>query len=812
VDTVLQDFRYAVRILCKRPVFVTLAAITLALGIGANTAIFSVIDAVLLHQLPFRNGDHIFHLVRQYPAGASDDSISIPDYRDLKEQDHAFSNLSIIDCCQVGIIAGGSEPQRAIEAKVSPELLRSLGFDPVLGRNFSNAEAGAGAGHVAILSHSFWQTQFSSNASVVGRPITIDGAKFEIVGVLPPRFLLMPQVDVLVPFVLEESRFRESRSFQNFEVYAEVRRGVSFEQALVETKTVASRLRQQFPDVDKAQDYALVSLREELTGGIRPALLLLMAVAGVVLVIACANMSIMLLARATGRRREFAVRAALGASRGRIFRQVLIESTLLALLGGILSLAIAGTVVRALIAIAPENLPQVSEVGISLHVLAFTFALALAATLLFGSAPAAMHANSGRLWGAMGTRTTTAARDTSRVRSALVVTESALALILTITAGLLLKSFVHLTSEDPGYMTRGIVTFGISLDRAHRSLNAATVLLREVQQKLVAIPGVQAAGASSNLPMERGGDVVFTIVGRATPTGQSTPPDALWRFVTPGYFQALGLHLIEGRWFAESDDARSQPVVVVNRALASTYFSGMDALGQHLQMGAPFSNAIRDIGDREVVGVMGDALTVSLYRPDPPTMYIPLSQIPPTISNQVGALNMMVRGANGNISLSIDAALHNVDPELSIWHLRSIDQLLADYLGPERFNLILVAAFAAVGAILAAIGIYGVTAGWVEERFCEIAVRLAFGAPRGSVVLLIAADGMKLVGFGLSIGFAAVFLIQRFIAAFIHGVSVIDPLTFATVGTLITAVALAAILGPALRAGSVEPAEVLRNE
>jgi len=693
------------------------------------------------------------------------------------------------------------------------QLLPALGFEPLLGRNFTNDEAESGRNLVAILSDSFWRRQFAANPSIIESLIYLDGIKFQVIGVLPPRFLLMPRVDVLVPFVLNESQFRYARSAQNYDVYAELVQGVSFKQALAETQTVAARLRQQYPDADKDQDYALVSLRTELVGQIRPALLLLMAAVGVVLIIACANISIMLLARAAGRQRELAIRAALGASRRRIFQQLLSESLLLSFLGAALGLIIGMAVLRTLISIAPVNLPEVSQIGLSPPVLAFTIAIAVVAAVLFGCGPA-LQATSGRFWSALSTRGLTGSGQTTRIRAVLVVTESALALILTVAAALLLKSFLRLTAKNPGYSTERVLTFGVSLDPDHRQLNAATVLLQQIHEKLSAIPGVQATGASSNLPMERGGDLLFTIAGRPTPTDRATAPEALWRFVTPGYFQALGLHLLQGRWFSDIDGMESEPVVIVNRALTSKYFPGDNAMGQHLYIGGPFASTTHDIGEREIVGIIGDSLTVSLYESDPPTMYIPLSQLPPTIATKIGGVNMVVSAVEvETLRRPVSSALHDADSELAISHMRTVKQLIEDYIAPERFSFILLAVFGGLGVLLAEVGIYGVVTYTVEERRGEIGVRMACGARRSDIVLVVVGSGMKLVLLGLAIGFAfATLLIGRLVRGFIYGVSATDPVILTAVGLMFIFVALVAHLVPTLRAVRVDPAEVLRSE
>jgi putative ABC transport system permease protein len=408
-----------------------------------------------------------------------------------------------------------------------------------------------------------------------------------------------------------------------------------------------------------------------------------------------------------------AVRTALGASRARVIRQLLIESLLLSCIGAAIGLLFASAIVRALIAIAPTNLPESTPIGLNLPVLLFTTVLAVITAVLFGLAPA-IHTTRSDVSGALKERSSTGGRESSHTRSALIIVETALALVLSVGAGLLLKSFIHLTDQDPGFATHGVLTMGLSFDPAQSKLPQMTLLMREIGDRLRALPGIEAAGGTSALPMDYGGDLIFTIEGKPAPTDLATAPDGLFRFVTPGYLQALGLKLQQGRWMAETDQATSQPVVIINRALATKYFPGQNALGQHLSLGAPFVPALRDIGQREIIGIVGDARTVSLHEPDRPTFYMPVSQMPLAFEQPLiaGGFNLAVRTAGDPLAqkTAILSSIHSVAPAVPISDVRTIQDLLGDDLSPQRFNFLLLLSFAGIGVLLAAVGIYGVMA------------------------------------------------------------------------------------------------------
>ncbi|HLH19411.1 MAG TPA: ABC transporter permease [Bryobacteraceae bacterium] len=807
----LQDLVYAVRLWRKWPGFALAAAATLALGIGVNTAVFSIIDAVLIHRLPFANGDRIVQVMRHYSSGRVDNSLSIPDFVDLKQQMKSFANIAIVDCCQAKLMTNTTETQRVVVAKISPDLLSLLGFKPLLGRSFTSEEAEPGQDTVAILSDRFWHEGFAGRRDVVGRSVILDGIAFTVVGILPPEFLLMPQADILVPFTLKESRFRNARSYWNFNVYAEIAPRSSLDHALVEISAVAARLRAAYPDTDRDQDYLLVPLRDRLVGKVRPALLLLMTAVAIVLLIACANVSIMLLARASPRRREFAIRVALGASRGRIVQQLSMECFLLSFLGFSGAIAAARGFLKVLLVILPPNPAQSHDIGLSLPVLAFSATLAIGAAILAGTGPA-FEVSIGNLASSLTARMLSGS-ERWRSRAILVFGESALALILTVVAGLVLKSFLQVTRHNLGYATKGVLTCGVSVDRAHRSLEAATLLFRQIREGLSELAGVEAVGAGSNVPTEQGGTISFTVAGRPVPPSSAAAPAALWRFVTPGYFEALGLRLVGGRVFSERDAGTSEPVVIINQAFASKYFPNANAIGQHLHLGASFDASVGDIGEREIIGIIANALLVSPYEPDRPTLYIPLAQIPPSISTQVGGLNIFVRASDiANLRNTINGRLRRIDAGLSISHVRTAEELLADYITPQRSNLILLSSFAGISLLLAAIGIYGVVSYSVEARRSEIGIRLALGAQRREIVRLILWRGMKPVAAGIMIGVVIVLLIGRSVQSFFYGVSPIDLQTIVIASLLFMGVALTANLLPTLRALKVDPAHVLRSE
>jgi len=806
-----RDLRHGLRLLRRNPGFSAVAILTLALGIGANTAIFSLVYAVLLHPLPFGHADRVYQVMRRFPAEGqrTAELLSPPDYLDLQRQDHAFASTAAMLVGVEMTLAG--EPNRVLAgAAVSPSLLAMLGFAPRLGRDFRPDDAQPGHDNVVILTDRAWCRQFGGDARVVGRTLTLDHAPYRVIGVLPPRFLLARDADFLTPLSINPEA-QANRDRHSLLAFASLRPGVGVAAAQAETAALGARLQQRYPLSDQGQEFALFGLRNRIAGPVRPALLLLLASVGMVLLIACANLSNMLLARGAGRQRELAVRAALGASRARLLRQLLSEALVLALAGAALGLAVAPVALRLLLNLAPASLPFSGAVGLNGPVLGFTLALAVLAALACGAAPAWRDSRRPARAG-LGERSSSGGRDAARARAALVVAEVAVALVLSTGAGLLLRSLANLSHQAPGFSPQSLLTFNLSLDAQHQTSASAAVALAALRQRLNALPGVRAAGAMDTPPLARGSDDLFTIASRPLPATDNQTPDALARFVTPGALAALGLHLAAGRWLRPGDTAAAPPVVIVNRALARQYFPGQNPLGQHLAIGGPAAG-IKDIGMRTVVGVVDEARTVALSQPDPPVYYFPLAQTPPALDRWTG-FTVLVRSQGDPLRLQpeIAAAARSLGAGFAVSDVASMDAELRQELGPQRFDSLLLGLFAAMGLTLAGIGVYAVLAYAVERRRAEIGVRMALGASPAAILRLLAVGALQPVGLGLAVGALASLALGRSLGRFLYGVSPADPATLAAAIGVFLLVALAAVLVPSLRALRVDPNQALRAD
>jgi putative ABC transport system permease protein len=825
--TLIQDVRSAIRMLTKTPGFTAVVVLTLALGIGANTAIFSVIEAVLLRSLPFGGAARVFRIERSYDRvswhvalGSEHHSLpylSYPDIEDIVAQAHSFEATAIVTFATDMTLTGSGEARNISAQEVSPSFFSVLDFQPQLGRAFTVHEADAQE-RVVVLTHELWQTQFGGNPDIVGQSIQLNHHGYRVVGILPPHLsLLLRNTDVLLPFSMQQVPLgrRSSRALHGPNLYARLRPTVSEKAAATEVNVIAARLRQQYPDTDKDQDYELASLREVISGSVRPALLMLMGAVALVLLIACANVSNMFLARATGRHREMAIRAALGASRTQIGRQLFVESLIVASLGAAAGLLLARMALSLLISVAPSDLPSISRIDLNLPVLAFTIVATVIAALLSGFLPT-FRVSASHPATLLSERSSTGRRETARARTVLIVSEMALAFVLLTTAGLLLKSFAHLYIQDPGFNTTGVLTFWLSLDPKYQNAQNATQLLNTVSDDLLSIPGVQSSGMTTDLVLERGADTYFSIAGRPQPTAIKDQPDALFRATTPGYLDSMGLRLVAGRLFKRSDTASAQLVAVINESLARRYFPGQNPLGQHVQADtSPFDLSRHDAGDREIIGVVSDARTVSLRLSDQPTMYIPCAQVPPGWgSEDFETLGFAVR-TERDPALAQSAILATVRrdaPEMAISEVHTIRELISTHLAPQRFNFLLLAVFAGMGIFLATIGIYGVMAYAVAQRRPEVGVRLALGAQRHDIIQMIVGNGMKLALVGLALGVAGAIAISGILQQFVYGMSATDPAMLAGVTALFLFVALVANVVPSLPALAVDPIEVLRSE
>jgi putative ABC transport system permease protein len=816
--------RHAWRGLRKSPLFATIAVVTLALGIGANTAIFSVIEAVLLHSLPFHEADRACLVERSFPrqssfwvgftSGAQTvPFMSLPDIEDIEDQTQGLASMAAANYFNSKILTGAREPRRVMVARVTPDFLDVLGLPPIVGRGFTADEARR---HVpaVILTHHFWLSQYGANPGMVGQAIQLDHQSYRVDGILPAHLMVMPGADVLIPSLIRDFPLQGQRELHGVFLFARLNPGVSNQEFRSKLGVVAARLRSLYRE-DQGQDLVPVSLRSRIIGAVRPALLLLMGAVSLLLLIACANVSNMLLVKAAGRQRELAVRAALGASRRQIVEQLFAEALVLGSLAGAAGILLANAILSALIRLAPAELPATAPIGLNLPVLIFSAGLALLSAAIAATIPG-LHVSLDRLARKLNERAGSASPETVRARSTMTVAEIALAVILMVGAAMLVKSFYGEYRQNAGFDTRAVLTFGLSFDPQQRNLARTLADMENVRTQLRSLPGIRKVGMTSDLPLEGGnGDMFFLIAGRPVPTSPNNSPDAYFHIITPGLISALGLRLAAGREFTASDAASSQPVAIINEALARKYFPGQNPLGQHIQLGSPLLPLLKDIGWREIVGVVADARFISLTQADEAAIFTPYTQTPPGIAQFfIGGTNVVVGASTdpGALKPEVLEALHRAQPGTAVTDVRTIRQLMNADLGSQRFTMLLLAAFAAVGVLLAALGIYGVIAFSVAQRRPELGVRMAFGAQPRDIVGLVVGGGLKLVLAGLAVGLFGAVLLGHALRGAVTGIQAFDPAVFLGVLGIFLIVAVAANVIPGLQALAVDPVDVLRSE
>jgi putative ABC transport system permease protein len=806
--TLLQDIKFGCRSLAKNPGFTAVAVLALALGVGANSAIFSVVNATLLNPLPFPEEGQLLRLGEGKRGGAQPErgSFSYPDYKDVQQQAQTLAHVSAFLNAGAMLTDEGLEQERVYGADVSPEYFDVLGIRPELGRVFTTEEDRPSSG-VVVISHGLWQRRFGGRRDVIGRQLRMGVTPVTVVGVMPEGFeypFRADRQDFWEPLNDRPAPDRDQRDSHSYRVIARMKPGVTLEQANAELDTISRRLEQQYPDSNTTTLAAGASMHEEMTRDVRPALLILLGAVGLVLLIACANVANLLLARAAGRQREIAIRTALGASRWRVVRQLLVESLLLALAGGACGLLLALWGTDVLVAAGPANIPRVGQAGLDARVLAFTMLVSVLTGVVFGLVPA-LQASRTDLTGGLkeGSRGSTEGPRRSRVRSALVVAEVALSLVLLIGAGLLIRSFVRLMQTDPGFDPARVVALDIPLgSKRYDTPEKQSAFFAQLVGRVRGMQGVEAAGVVNNLPLGNSIDeLTFNIEGRP-PFQPGAMPQAHYTVVSPGYFEALKIPLRSGRMFTEHDDARSPNVMLVSEALARAVFAGENPVGRRLITDAavpPF----------EIVGVVGDARRVSLASEAEPEFYVPFQQAAQR------RLNLVVRAGAGDpaaLTSSLRGAVAELDKDQLIWQTRTLDQLVSASVAGRRFNMTLLGLFASVAMALAALGLYGVMAYSVTRRTHEIGVRMALGARGSDVLRMVVGQGMRLALLGVAIGLAAAFAVTRVLASLLYGVTTTDPLTYAGLAALLASVAFLASYLPARRATKVDPMEALRYE
>ncbi len=808
METLIHDVRFAARRLRKSAGFTVVAVITLALGIGANTAIFSVVNAVLLRPLPYRDPSRLV-LLSEHTPDFPILSVSYENYKDWRDQSHSFESVGAVRNAAL-TLTGSGEPERLPAQMATASLFDVLGVQPVRGRVFAAEEDRPGAGGVALISYGLWQRRFGA-ARVLGQAITLDNKPYTVIGVLPPGFQVLQQAaDVIVPFEPWAKTLPNDRNWHpGILPIARLKSGVSLEQARTEMTTIAKRLEQQYPIYNSGTGAIVNVMQAQLVENVRPALLVLLAAVGFVLLIACANVANLLLARAAVRQREIAIRTAIGATRGRIVRQLLTEGVLLSATGAVLGLLFAQAAMTPLLKLAASSLPSIAKVHLDLWVLVFTTLIAVAAGIGFGLAPA-LHTRRIDIRGALNeTDRGAVGHGTARFRGALVVSEVAVAMLLLVGAGLLIRSFARLASVAPGFSVDHILIADIPLSpTGHGNAAERMAFFDRILERAVALPGVRSVGAASFLPVSGQGSIIhFNIQGRPP----KSPHDFIltnYRAVSASYLQTLGVPLVQGRFPTDADRDGAPPVVVINQTMARTFFRDQSPLGQHLQLGATPEN---DVPWMEVVGVVGD-VRQGLASETPAEMYVPFRQ-----ANQVlpvFTLSMVMRTSSEPLALanSLRSAIHELDADQPVVKMRSMEENLAGSISQPRFRTLLLGIFAGIALLLAAVGIYGVMAYSVAQRTREIGVRIALGSTPGAIFRLIIGNGMRLAVAGVAVGVLAAVALTRYLSSFLFQVGAYDPLTLVAVASLLCAIAILACYLPARRATQVDPMAALREE
>jgi putative ABC transport system permease protein len=807
--TFAQNLRLALRRLKNNPGFTVVAVLTLALGIGANTAMFSIVNAVLLRPLPYRDPQRLILLAEHWPQFPRL-SLSYLNYKDWRDQSHSFEAVGAVRNTLM-TMTGGAEAERLPSQNVTANLFDLLGVKPELGRGISDAEDKPGAPAVALISHSLWERRFSSSPSVLSQTITLDNKSYSIIGVMPPRFeILQQEADVFLPFEPWARTLPDDRSWHpGIFPIARLKPDASVEQARSEISVIAKRLEQKYPETNNNVTSLVDPMLEQIVENVHTALWVLIGAVGAVLLIACANVANLLLVRATGRRREMAVCIALGARRADIIRQLLTESILVALAGGVLGFALAWASVPLLVRLAGSSLPRSNNISIDLWVLGFTALIAFVAGILFGLAPA-RHAWSIDLRETLGEANRGGAvRAVLRTRAVLVVSEIALAMLLLVGAGLLFKSFARLSQVSPGFSTDHILIANIVRSpAAYSDRNVRLNFFDRLFEQVSALPGVRSVGAISALPVTGTGSALhFNIQGRP-PHSPAEYTISGYRVVSAGYLKTMGVPLISGRWIEDRDREGAPGAVVVNSSFARTYFPNQSPLGQHLQLG---SSPSPEIPWMEIVGVIAD-VKQSLASESSSEMYFPYRQADQVLP--VTTLSLVVRTAGAPLAQaqSLRSVVHDIDANQPITAIRSMDENVAQSISQPRFRTVLLAVFAGIALVLAAVGIFGVMAYSVAQRTRELGLRIALGASRGRVLQLVLAHGVRLTLVGVAIGLAATFLLTRYVSSLLFNVPAYDPMTLVGVVAALIAISLCACYLPARRATLVDPIVALREE
>jgi putative ABC transport system permease protein len=831
MNSLLQDLRFGLRMMVKKPIFALIAVTTLALGIGANTAIFSVVDAVLLRPLPYPEGDRLVFLSTPSPGGSLG-SNAWPDYEGWRDHNQTFEGLAAFYNGDFNLSSAGSPPEFIQGAYITANLFQVLKISPSQGRLFSGEEEQFGRHHVVLLSHGLWQRRFAGQRDIVGRDIKLGGQSYSVVGVMPqglPFFDNLPEVELWTPIAFAPKDNQATRNNYFINLVGRLKPGVTVEQARQDTSAIAKVMYADFPATAGASA-VVVPVQEQLTGDSRTGLLVLLGAVAFVLLVACVNVANLLLARASARETELAIRASLGASRARIIRQVIIECLPLGIIGGLLGLLLAIWGIDLLSSLLPSSLPRGNPIAVNNRVLLFTFALALLTILIFGLLPA-LQAAKADVREALneGGRSGIGGRRQGRMRRALVIAEVALALVLLVASGLMIRSFIKLRQVDVGFTEHNVITMRVPLPQAkYPEPNTADdprqpagqAFYEQLLERVAALPGVKSATAATALPLGAGqGWGKFVTVEGQEADSIDKVPLVQFALVSPDYFRTLGINLRQGRPFSGDDKGDSQAVAIINETLARRFFANESPIGKTLWMGPPEklvpAELIKAVGRfqrRQIVGVVPDVKGGTLNEPTPSLVYAPLTQYRREgwSNNLMLAVQTSVRP--DTLATAIREQVRGLDPDQPVTSIKTMDDLLERTLSQSKFTLLLFGLFGALALVLAAIGIYGVMSTAVAQRTHEIGLRMALGAQKRNVLKLVIGEGMIQVLIGIAAGLASAIALTRLMSSLLFGVSATDPTTLVVITLLLASVALLACYLPARRATKVDPLEALRYE
>jgi putative ABC transport system permease protein len=804
MDTIFQDIRYGFRMMLKKPGFTAIAIITLALGIGANTAIFSIVNGVLLRSLPYKEVDRILTVwATDTRTGKNEDGAAPADVLDWREQNQVFEQMALAEPFSHRL-TGNAEPESLRSWLVSEGLFEILGVKPLYGRTFVPEEYQAGNERVVVIGEALWRQRFGGNPELVGQSLLLSGQPHTVVGIMPAEFEFPSGRMMWAPLVMRDSYKRDRRSAY-IKVIARLKPGVTRDQAQQEMTAIHARLAEQYPKDNQDRGVAVIPLAEQMRAQARPALLLLLGAAGFVLLIACANVANLLLARGAERQKEFAIRAALGAARSRLIRQLITESIALGLLGGVGGILTAWWSVDLVLALSPASLPRITEIRFDGRVLLFSLGVSLLTAFIFSLAPSLQFSRP-ELQASLkeGGRSGGDGSFRQRLRNVLVVSEIALALTLLIGAGLLVRSFVHILKVDPGFSAGNAISLEVHIwGTSGRTPPQRAAFFEQTLDRIAELPGVEAAGAVSALPFHDNSiDITgaFTIEGRPVPEQE---PSAFLTIATGDYFSAMGIPLRSGRQFTRFDRDGSQPVVLIGEAMARRFWPDEDPLGKRIKLAFLGQPQVR-----EIIGVVGDARHTGLDSNPRMEIFLPHLQEP------YGSMTYVVRprGQSAAPLQAIKSEVWAVNKELPFSSVATIDELVSRSLGERRFNLLLLGSFALIALTLASVGIYGLMSFSISRRTHEFGVRMALGAQTGDVISMVLREGMVLTIIGVTVGMAASIVLTRLLSSLLFGVTATDPATFIVIPLVLAGVALVACLVPARRATRVDPMIALRYE